>query len=274
MAAKNYRFKSGGFLLPITCLLVALVGALDFADVPLRFWEWSVLTRYDEAGQDVGDDLAAEADRLNAVLEVYALLFNVTFFGTAVPFLMLTYRAGANAHVVADGVDYTAGSGVWWHFVPIASLVKPASAMSEFYRASVAGGDRWRDRPTPPPVAWWWGLWLTGNVLGYVSAGLVRAGKGRDDYLLERWSSWVDIAAGFVGAGLAAAAIVMFRRMFAAQEARALHGGTGADPAGGLAESCRQCGQPISGDPRECGLCGAARPARRGPVRDDEPSMR
>lgn len=71
----------------------------------------------------------------------------------------------AGRNLVAAGFDdleFSVASRVWWFFVPLANLVMPYRAMTEMWRAS--HGDPESDA-TPPLVALWWGVWLTGNIV-------------------------------------------------------------------------------------------------------------
>ena len=278
MAVENYRYKPGGLLLTATCVLLAVCGALDVLGVPLALWDLSLLARIEAVpvDQEFSQELSAEIFREESVLGTYGLLFIVTYLTTAVCFLCLSYRAGANAHRLARDVEHTAGSAAWWYFIPIGNLWKPYSAIAEYFRASRPADEPdtrtadWDENPVPGVTRVWWGLWLVTGFLGQISFRLTMAADGRQDYLFERISDWIDVADGFIGAGAAAAAILTLRRLFEFQRRKRAE-----RPAGGpapamtedgrflLESSCRECGEPVEGDTKACPMCGARRPARR-----------
>ena len=95
-----------------------------------------------------------------------------------------SYRATANAEALgASGLDYTPASSVWWYYVPIASLFKPAGAMQQVARASEpgfgSGTAGWRGRPADPLVTAWWAAYLVAMIGGQIAlaAGVGSTGE-------------------------------------------------------------------------------------------------
>ena len=280
--SSKYRYKPGGLLLPIVVGLLAVVAALHAVSVPLSAWTWTVYDRVEravDADGGVDDALFAESESNDLANIGMAVLYTPTYLLTAVCFLCLVYRVGANAHRLAPGVETAAGWAVGWYFVPFANLFKPYQAMAEYFRASrprAEGGTPadWKEADVPGLLGVWWGLWLVGGVLSQASVRVSLAGADRDDYAMEKLSCLLDVAASAVGIGASLTAIWMFRTAFRWQAARRTERraerdenpeavGATADGRFLLAESCRECGEPVSGDPTECGMCGARRPARR-----------
>jgi hypothetical protein len=76
------------------------------------------------------------------------------------------YRISLNAHSLAPDLKMTPAWGVGWFFVPFASLWKPYQGVRESWQVSAAAGPGWQAQPVPELLRWWWGLWLTSNIIG------------------------------------------------------------------------------------------------------------
>lgn len=97
---------------------------------------------------------------LSSTLLLVILLANAILFGC------WTYRASANAHVIADGLSISAGWAVGWYFVPILCLYQPYVAMKETWLASHYGSN-WGDAESSSLLPIWWGAWLVSGFIGY-----------------------------------------------------------------------------------------------------------
>ena len=78
------------------------------------------------------------------------------------------YRTNANAHALSSEMTITPGWAVGWYFIPIANLFKPFQAMKETWLASHYRGN-FHGEPVPSILGWWWGLWITHNILINIS---------------------------------------------------------------------------------------------------------
>lgn len=123
-----------------------------------------------------------------------------------------TYRVNANAHTMSDDLTITPGWAVGWHFVPIANLFKPFQAMKETWMATHYRAD-WYGEPTPPLLAWWWGLWIVTNILANIS---VRIELASDGYIPDA-VFLLDAATGVLNVPLCLLLIRMIRQLSAAQ---------------------------------------------------------
>lgn len=94
------------------------------------------------------------------------------------------YRADANAHVLARGLTISPPWSVGFFLVPFLCLIRPYEAMREIWQVSTQPKG-WRGVREPALLRWWWGLWLVGNIAGYVASILERghtAGEMRVGY--------------------------------------------------------------------------------------------
>ncbi|MFH5802752.1 DUF4328 domain-containing protein [Alienimonas sp. DA493] len=277
MARKNYQYRSGGLLLTAVVALLAFGAAVDVVLIPLNLWEVSIYERAESP--DVAQDFAlqADADSMSVAVGAAAILAVLIFLVTAICFLCLTYRAGANAHTLAPRVQYAAGWAVGWYFVPFLNLVRPYQAMAEYFRASrprSEGGvpEHWQDNRVPGLLRVWWGLWLLGGVLGQVSARMAMQEPGVGDFSMAKTACYLSIGESLIGVASAATAIWMFRTLFHWQSERRQEKRSEPDVGEGrdLAATCRECGEALPvgadepvADPDRCPMCGAEHPARR-----------
>jgi Domain of unknown function (DUF4328) len=151
-------------------LLIAgiVTGAVNIVVTGL---EHATILRYEEG--------AATADEVNRAIErsgVVGLVILVVFLATVVAWLMWQHRSHANLHAAGGPrLGFTPGWAVGWWFVPIANLWKPFQAMRELHEASTGDPD-WRPR-APALLGWWWGGYLTFNILDGI-AGRLFADQG------------------------------------------------------------------------------------------------
>lgn len=101
-----------------------------------------------------------------------ALLFLLVYLITGIFFLKWVYRTSKNMHMLGgDRWEHSAGSAVWWYFVPVASLFKPYQAMREIW--SKAHKKKWGGETKLLPG--WWTLWLISIILGQTVSRLPTA---------------------------------------------------------------------------------------------------
>ena len=109
---------------------------------------------------DVADAVAIAA--LASVLAMLTCVFLVARW---------IYRTNANAHALSSEMTITPGWAVGWYFIPFANLFKPFQAMKETWLASHYRGN-FHGEPTPSILGWWWGLWITHNIVVNISLRL------------------------------------------------------------------------------------------------------
>lgn len=98
---------------------------------------------------------------------VYAGWF-LAFVGSVIFVSMWIYRAHANLRAAGIETEFSPGWAVGWYFIPFMSLFKPFQAMRELWNSSHMlptdfGGE------APGEVKIWWGCFIAGNMLSYVS---------------------------------------------------------------------------------------------------------
>jgi len=147
----EHRYEDLGWRTPlvVVCLLINIVLSLASAALAMGFDE-------------------NDPNMLIAVALVPAALGGIaTFIASIVAVCLWTYRANANAHVLAQAADWVApsltpGSAVGSYFIPFVNLVRPYTAMREIDSAGLGAPS------TDPMLGVWWGTWVVGNILGNI----------------------------------------------------------------------------------------------------------
>ena len=139
----------------------------------------AVLTGVGEVLEAMGIiDTAVGVDPLTLAVGFTYLGFTAVFLVCVVLVGRWIYRAHANLRDAGiDGLEFTPGWAVGWYFVPFANLFKPFGAMRELWTASHAEVDTF-GAEAPSEVKWWWGAWITGNILSSVSTRILLMGEG------------------------------------------------------------------------------------------------
>jgi len=196
---------------------VLLVAFLSTAGILLwSNWKERTLLKQFESGKispvQFVVDLAENEERQQKI----AIGFLIVFAISGIMFLVWVYRANCNARMLgAHGMEYSPGWSVGWFFVPIANLWKPYNVIKEIAAASknpvAFGGEK-----EEPVVAFWWLLWIVGNILGQTSNRLARRADAPGEYLT------VNLAA--IGSNVlvilaAAAGIALVQKIFSLQMA-------------------------------------------------------
>jgi len=166
--ARTYAFQP---IWTMTIVLLSLLGArlaLGAVKVVGLVMQLQFIRR-----ADAGDfssaaqihDAAALGDGLVQVTSVVDLLLLLASYVVGG---MWIYRAACNVRGLgARGLETTPGWAVGWYAVPIMSLFRPFMAMSEIWRAS-HDPQRWKSRPAPPLLGFWWASWIAINLSGAV----------------------------------------------------------------------------------------------------------
>src|SRR5215213_11813758 len=154
-----YEFKD---LTRLTALASALVGIYAGSDILA-------------AGLESLLGLPAEDS-----LGIVGLLAIVNFLIVVACFVVVgrwIYVASNNAHALSSEMTISPGWAVGWYFIPFANLIKPFHAMREIWWASHDSEGGYEER-APQLVGWWWGLWITTNILENVSWRFGELGVG------------------------------------------------------------------------------------------------
>ena len=94
------------------------------------------------------------------------------------------------------------------------NLVKPYQAMKEIWRVSHDPA-RWSTLGGSPLLGWWWGLWLTGGLLGQIVFRLSMRAENLEDLNVV---TNLSIVAGFVGIAVDLIAIRLVKTIAVRQE--------------------------------------------------------
>lgn len=165
--SRRYEYRSAQGLSTLLLLFLVLYVVVHAVSVWFTWEEMVLYQRVIDGVPPPAEELLANDERLFQ-LGIVALLEYVL---TAIVFLSWVYRVHANAHALgAEGMQYTPGWAVGWYFVPIANLFRPFQVMRETFQASHPdyGPRNWRQAPVPTVVAFWWALWIVGNVVGQI----------------------------------------------------------------------------------------------------------
>jgi hypothetical protein len=134
-------------------------------------------------------DFKAELARLRAELEVrhakwkpigqFATLFDhVTFWPAVLAFLAWLYQASRNMKTLkAFGASHEPTTAVLSFFVPLVNFYWPYVILQEIWQGSepqaIDSKFAWFDVPASNTIRYWWTLFLTGQVIGWMSAVLL-----------------------------------------------------------------------------------------------------
>lgn len=80
--------------------------------------------------------------------------------------LMWTYRTNKNCRGFgAQGMRFTPGWTVGWHFVPVMNLFRPYQVMQEIWKVST-DPVTWQKQAGSLLIKWWWFVYLVGTFFG------------------------------------------------------------------------------------------------------------
>lgn len=164
----------------VILLYANALGALLYG--ALSAYEWNLInehgvdyfSRYDVTAPLFFSANATKFSTFETVQQIVSAIFAIISLATVVCFAIWVNKTCKNAWLFRPGrlfrpggLEITPGWAVGWYFIPIASLWKPYQSMREIRDASCQPGELARLLP------WWWALWLTFNILNYVSSRLV-----------------------------------------------------------------------------------------------------
>ncbi len=196
-------------------LLAAVVSAASLAlDLPH-------LIRVEDAldGQLTSAELAESRNRTDAGLLVAGLALLPAVF----TFLLWYYRAYRNLpRLGATDLKHRNWAIVLYWFIPLVSLLLPKRVLNDVWRASdpeppPAQGRRWRGRPIPTLLGWWWGVVVAYQLATGRVFALDTTGDGLED---ERSEMLFSIFADLLGIAASVITILVVKRVTERQEER------------------------------------------------------
>lgn len=108
-------------------------------------------------------------DRLFSVFILAYAAFGIVFLYCLILVSRFTYRAMRNLHSVNEPIaEISPAWSVGWYFIPFASLVMPARAMSQIYRGTAHALGENSEAATP--IALWWTSWLGFNFISQIAS--------------------------------------------------------------------------------------------------------
>ena len=201
----------------LTALLLLSI-VVDIAGLISGAMQYRLLTDF-EAGVFPTQEATQAAANANDLRErVIGFTQFALVLVTIAVFAAWIYRANDTARRLgAQGMRFTPGWAVGWHFIPIASFWKPYQAMREIWSASQSP-DYWQEKATPAILPWWWVLFLTNGVIGNVSARLAFSAATVPEI---KTSTIVSIIAELVAIPAALVAMLVVRRIQGFQSSHA-----------------------------------------------------
>ena len=119
-----------------------------------------------------GNKISIEAATNNDLIQrIISITYLIVFIISAITFIQWFRRAYFNLNIKVDSLENSDGwaAGCW--FVPVLSLFMPYLIMKELYDKTnsllLKQFDTYIKRSTLF-VGWWWTLWITVNIFGYV----------------------------------------------------------------------------------------------------------
>lgn len=117
------------------------------------------------------------------------LLYLAVFLFSAILIGRWIYFANQNAHHLGyQNMQFTPGWSVGWSFIPIANLWKPYQVMQEIWVAS-SYHQKEDAEVSPPPLGWWWFLWLTSNISSRIAASVLLKAETIETFKLATFLS-------------------------------------------------------------------------------------
>jgi hypothetical protein len=184
---------------------VVLVMLTALADVLVAGWVWHVRAVLDDyLDGRVGD---AEIDRTLALGVMIDIPVIGLYLAAGVVFIVWLWRARSNAELIAPHEHKYRKSWAVWGWLPIVNLWIPRRYTLDVWRVSRPPREFGR---TPAEVNWWWGLFLTSQVIERIAGRMLVNGE-----TLEAFTDGATLAtaAALLGVPAAVLAVVIVRRI-------------------------------------------------------------
>jgi hypothetical protein len=175
--------------------------------------QWQLLAQIGGHMFPSREAMTTAANASDRAVRATSVFFLVALLVTYIASGMWIYRAACNVRAFgARRLTNTPGWAVGWYLVPFASLIKPFNAMVEIWNAS-RSPDRWRTLPTPDLLRWWWGLWLSLGLFGYVLAATSRMGVAIPTLILTTQAGMLNMAIDIVASAAFLSVVWRIARM-------------------------------------------------------------
>ncbi|HKP52445.1 MAG TPA: DUF4328 domain-containing protein [Chloroflexia bacterium] len=135
--------------------------------------------------------------------------------------LMWIHRANRNLPALgAQDLRFTPRWAVGWFFIPFMSFVRPFQAVAEICKASDPDiddptGVRWKAKPVPSILGFWWAAWISVGLLVCFSNVLFRRSNDLAAFLT---GTWLTLVADILNIVAAALLIIIIRTITAWQQ--------------------------------------------------------
>ncbi len=130
---------------------------------------------------------ASDASNNNIRQGLVALLLLAAITGSMITFIMWYYRAYKNLHALnITTLNFEAGWAIGAWFVPFLNMGRPYVIMRETWEETQ---DYYLPKEEKPMavssaiVGWWWGLYLTANIMAYIVTFLAKSSHGNEDLM-------------------------------------------------------------------------------------------
>ncbi len=196
-AHRHYQYKP---LHVLTVATVACVAGSSITGVVISILELiceSMWPGFNDPNLEFATETAAMAAQLIAGIAVLGIIPSLALI-ILVP--RFSYRSNANLRSLGvQGLKYTPGWSAGYWFIPFANLIRPFQATSEVYLASEA---RLKNRLSPmsPFLGWWWGLYISGNIVSNIEMRMIMQGIYSAEWFhpVSLLSSGLTLAAGIL----------------------------------------------------------------------------
>lgn len=176
MSGAEQNFRDPTMLTKVTKWLLYAQLVVAVIVIIFRILEYRLVS-------DATSHLYVFQEQINAVIEageaIEARLLIVTviqiflFIIGGIFILNWIYRANYNARQLgAEGMDFSPGWAVGWHFIPIVNLWMPYQAMEEIWKTS-SNPKSWCNEPVSFILPCWWFFWVANIILGGITSKLI-----------------------------------------------------------------------------------------------------
>jgi hypothetical protein len=161
---KTYTWLDPSGLAKTVVLWLYIDTATTGLNIATTGLDLATLQRFSPNTAYAASDILPGMEPVTYIVMASSILQVISAIVTGVLMLKWIYRSSRNAHALASGLTITPPWSVGWFFIPFANLVKPYEGVKQAWRASMDADQR-RVTAESPVLKWWWGLWLTSNIL-------------------------------------------------------------------------------------------------------------
>jgi hypothetical protein len=215
MAQAPQGFRNADRLTSIVRVLLYMQMVAAIVVIVSDVLEYNVLSDIQHHNFAFPDQLMAAARASDERQRYVSIADLLVLIVSGIAILRWIYVASINARSLgAENMRFSAGSSVWWFFVPILSLWKPFQAVKEIWQASHNPGD-WQHVDTGALLGIWWGVWLLNGFVDQVSFRLSLHAHAIDELI---HANLVDQASSVLGIPLAIVTLLLVDGIYRAQQ--------------------------------------------------------